>query len=325
MGFALRSGLSICTVDRQHLGLHYADNNYPGHSGWKEIVALAPAGSLLRSSVPTMDRSGELSNYPTDLLTSPPQDLEASLTATLPPLPTAIADKQSHVSSQPLSRRVETRTTGAALPQNRSNTDVEAVPASKKTATVPLADSLEPSQPASTASTTVHIQANQRQTPRSRFTELITAQHLSAWFLFTAAFIAIGLGGLHALEPGHGKTIVAAYLVGSKGTARHAVLLGMIVTASHTAGVLGLGVITLYASRYFVPEQLYPWLGAFSGITIAGLGCYMLLRRLTGTATDHSHTPGGSHSRWFFPKRTVDEGAEAKSKVRIKKMLRPNL
>jgi len=118
--------------------------------------------------------------------------------------------------------------------------------------------------------------------------------------LFTAAILAIGLGGLHALEPGHGKTIVAAYLVGSKGTARHAFLLGIIVTASHTVGVFALGAITLYASRYIVPEQLYPWLGALSGITIAGLGCYMLLRRLTGTATDHSHAPGTAHAHWMF-------------------------
>ena len=113
------------------------------------------------------------------------------------------------------------------------------------------------------------------------------------------------------MEPGHGKTIVAAYLVGSKGTARHAVLLGMIVTVSHTAGVFALGAITLYASRYIVPEQLYPWLGAFSGITIAGLGCYMLLRRLTGTATDHSHAPGAPHGHWMFWKRPRRRDAKA--------------
>jgi len=154
------------------------------------------------------------------------------------------------------------------------------------------------------------LRANRQQTPRSRFTELIQTQHLSAWFLFTAALIAIGLGGLHALEPGHGKTIVAAYLVGSKGTARHAVLLGMIVTASHTAGVFALGAITLYASRYIVPEQLYPWLGTLSGITIAGLGCYMLMRRLTGTATDHSHAPGEAHGRWMFWKRPTAKVTE---------------
>jgi nickel/cobalt exporter len=304
MGFVYEAAYPQ-TVDRQHVSLHYSDNNYPGHSGWKEIVALTAAGSLLRSSVPTTDRSGELSNYPTDLLTSPPQDLEASVVATLPPLPTGVANAQSHATSQPLSQRAEVPASGTTLPQNHSDAAAKAVPSS-----APVAGSLEPSQPASAASTTVHLQANQQQTPRSKFTELITAQHLSAWFLLTAAIIAVGLGGLHALEPGHGKTIVAAYLVGSKGTVRHAVLLGMIVTASHTAGVFALGAITLYASRFIVPEQLYPWLGALSGITITGLGCYMLLRRLTGTATDHSHTAGGSHSRWFFSKRPVDESVD---------------
>jgi high-affinity nickel-transport protein len=104
---------------------------------------------------------------------------------------------------------------------------------------------------------------------------------------------------LHALEPGHGKTIVAAYLVGSRGTAHHAFLLGLIVTASHTAGVFALGAITLYASRYIVPEQLYPWLGVFSGLTIAGLGGYMFLRRWSGLDLDHSHTSGQLHSHWF--------------------------
>ena len=166
-----------------------------------------------------------------------------------------------------------------------------------------------------TAPANLHLQANRQKTPRSRFTQLIQAEHLSAWFLFTAALIAIGLGGLHALEPGHGKTIVAAYLVGSKGTARHAVLLGLIVTASHTAGVFALGAVTLYASRYIVPEQLYPWLGAFSGITIAILGCYMLLRRLSGTATDHSHAPGSSHAHWMFWKRP--DGKEAGRDVNV--------
>ena len=150
----------------------------------------------------------------------------------------------------------------------------------------------------------LHLQANQQATPRSAFTELITTRSLSLWFLITAAFIALGLGALHALEPGHGKTIVAAYLVGSRGTARHALLLGLIVTASHTAGVFALGAITLYASRYIVPEQLYPWLGVFSGLTIAGLGGYMFLRRWSGLDLDHSHTSGQLHSHWFSSNKT---------------------
>jgi len=296
MGFVYE-GAYPPNVDRQHATLHYADNNYPGHAGWKEIVAQASAGSLLQSSVPQTDRSGELSNYPTDLLTSPPQVLEASLIAALPALPAASADSKQIHSSLPAAASApvlnQAKQMHAAVQQQRVTPDVA----------VPLASSPAPS-------TGMALQANQQKTPRSMFTELIQAEQLSVWFLFTAALIAIALGGLHALEPGHGKTIVAAYLVGSRGTARHAFLLGIIVTVSHTAGVFALGAITLYASRSIVPEQLYPWLGALSGITIAGLGSYMLMRRLTGTAADHAHAPGASHAHWMFWKRSPEKKTE---------------
>jgi ABC-type nickel/cobalt efflux system permease component RcnA len=92
---------------------------------------------------------------------------------------------------------------------------------------------------------------------------------------------------------------VAAYLVGSRGTAGHALLLGLLVTASHTAGVYLLGAVTLYASRYVVPERLYPWLGAASGILIALLGVSLLYRRLVaprtrgGAPVDHGHAHDG--------------------------------
>lgn len=291
------------SLDRQQVSLQYADHNYPGHTGWKEIVALASVGSLLRSSVPSTDRSSELSNYPTDLLTSPPQYLEASLLGTLPPLRATVDVTQPARALRPAS--VPSSGSVSALNQPKR----EALAAINRAIAPQVAMPASSSHPTSSSSSGLQLQANKQQTPRSRFTELIQTQHLSAWFLFTAALIAIGLGGLHALEPGHGKTIVAAYLVGSKGTARHAFLLGIIVTASHTVGVFGLGAITLYASRYIVPEQLYPWLGALSGITIAGLGCYMLLRRLTGTASDHSHAQGESHGRWMFWKRTADNEA----------------
>jgi ABC-type nickel/cobalt efflux system permease component RcnA len=288
-------------MDRQHAILHYADDNYAGHTGWKEIVSSTSAGSLLRSSVPATDRSGELSNYPTDLLTSPPQDLEASVVAALPISPAQAADTQAVLLSRPVA------VPGIVVKSTVEHRYRAAVSAIVKAPTHPVSAPVEPSELASAPATSMQLQANRQPTPRSKFTELIQEQHLSGWFLFTAALIAIGLGGLHALEPGHGKTIVAAYLVGSKGTARHAFLLGIIVTAAHTAGVFALGAITLYASRYIVPEQLYPWLGALSGITIAGLGCYMLLRRMSGTATDHSHAPGENQGHWMFWKRPSDE------------------
>jgi len=108
-----------------------------------------------------------------------------------------------------------------------------------------------------------------------------------------AAVVSATLGAFHALEPGHGKSVVAAYLIGSRGTAWHAVLLGLVVTASHTAGVYLLGGVTLYASRHIVPERLYPWLGVTSGLVIAGLGFYLFLRRYAGEPLPHGH--GHSH------------------------------
>ena len=294
-------------VDRAHVTLHYSDINYQGHSGWKEIIATAVAGNLIHSSVPSTDRSAELSNYPTDLLSSPPQALDASLEAVLPVLPAVeeVRQAQGHGSDAALSgvktRNVDLlKTQAKTLPQSRVEIPRTGTPAKREPVKVAAASGVITTATAAP----MRMSANRQQTPRSKFTELITEQHLSLWFLFTAAIIAMGLGALHALEPGHGKTIVAAYLVGSKGTARHAVLLGLIVTVSHTAGVFALGAITLYASSYIVPEQLYPWLGVFSGIIIAILGCYMFLRRWTGTATDHSHADGASHAHWFFARRT---------------------
>ena len=76
---------------------------------------------------------------------------------------------------------------------------------------------------------------------------------------------AFGWGAVHALSPGHGKAMVAAYLVGTRGTARHAVALGAIVTVTHTIGVFALGVVTLALSEYVVPEDLYPWLNLVAG------------------------------------------------------------
>src|SRR5262249_59424929 len=109
------------------------------------------------------------------------------------------------------------------------------------------------------------------QPPRSMVTELTTARQLSVGVIAFSLLVAIGLGAFHALEPGHGKTLVAAYLVGSRGTAWHAVLLGLTVTASHTIGVYALGCVALFASHYVLPEQLYLWLGFTSGLLIMGI------------------------------------------------------
>jgi len=131
--------------------------------------------------------------------------------------------------------------------------------------------------------------------PSSALADLVTANGIGFGFAASALVIAAGLGALHALEPGHGKTLVAAYLVGSRGTTWHAAMLGLIVTASHTAGVYLLGAATLYASRYVVPDRLYPWIAAGSGLAIAVLGVVLFLRRLAGRAVGHHHGHGHGH------------------------------
>ncbi len=132
-------------------------------------------------------------------------------------------------------------------------------------------------------------------------------QRVSLWFLFAAALISLGLGALHALEPGHGKAIVAAYLVDSRGTVRHAALLGVVVTVAHTASLFALGAIILYVSRSLLPEQLYPWLDVVSGLTIAALGTYLFLRRLTRVQLRHAHAAGQRHGHWFLSKQSAEQ------------------
>jgi nickel/cobalt exporter len=100
---------------------------------------------------------------------------------------------------------------------------------------------------------------------------------------------AFGWGALHALSPGHGKSMVAAYLVGTRGTARHAAALGATVTIAHTAGVFALGLVTLALSQYVVPEDLYPWLTLASGLLVVGVGITVLRSRLRATKHHHHH------------------------------------
>ena len=102
---------------------------------------------------------------------------------------------------------------------------------------------------------------------------------------------ALGWGALHALSPGHGKAMVAAYLVGTRGSARDAVVLGATVTVTHTIGVFALGLVTLSLSQYVLPERLYPWLTLVSGLMVVLVGAGVLRSRLRRS---HSH---GHHAR----------------------------
>jgi nickel/cobalt exporter len=255
LGFTYRAALPEAAevVER----LVYQDGNFPGRAGWQEIIAVAGAEVFLeQSSVPGTDRSRTLTDYPADLLNSPPQVLAAQM--------------------------VFRRSAAAPL------APVASIPASGQPASLHGS-----ANTAAVVGAPVGLAANAQRTPRSAFTELITTPRLSLGMLGLAFIVAAGLGALHALEPGHGKTVVAAYLVGTRGTARHALYLGMMVTATHTAGVYLLGVVTLYASQHVVPERLYPWLGIVSGVLIASVGAYLLLQRYADMI--HGHTHGHAH------------------------------
>jgi nickel/cobalt transporter (NicO) family protein len=117
-------------------------------------------------------------------------------------------------------------------------------------------------------------------------------------FLLAAAF---GWGALHALAPGHGKAMVAGYLVGSRGTPRHAVILGLTVTITHTFAVFLLGLVTLLAAQYVVPEDIYPWLSVISGLMVVAIGLAVMRSRfrrwrsLRARATDRDDRQRHEH------------------------------
>jgi nickel/cobalt exporter len=107
----------------------------------------------------------------------------------------------------------------------------------------------------------------------------ISGPHLGPRIAILAFLGAMLLGAVHALSPGHGKTIVGAYLIGSRGTPRHAVFLGSTVTITHTLGVFVVGFATLYASRFIVPERLFPILSMLSALLVLGMGILLLVQR----------------------------------------------
>ncbi|MBK7597481.1 MAG: sulfite exporter TauE/SafE family protein [Acidobacteria bacterium] len=131
---------------------------------------------------------------------------------------------------------------------------------------------------------------------KDRFAELIAVPKLTPGIVLIGLIFAMVLGGVHALSPGHGKTIVGAYLIGSRGTPRHAALLGLTVTITHTVGVYALGIITLFASKYVLPEKLYPILSLISGLLVLAIGLTMFAKRIRNIKGHHSHDHEHDHA-----------------------------
>ncbi len=241
----------------------YEDRNFPGRTGWKEIVVRHDGGAAIRSSFDRApDASAALTRYPADATVAPPQDLTARI-------------EFAPVTAGPRLR--------ARPPVMASATSANPV------AVVHNTESTFSQQQPVAAGTVV----------RGDYLSRMLGKRDIGWGMMLLGILAaFGIGAMHALSPGHGKTIVAAYLVGSRGTLRHAALLGFVVTFTHTFTVFLLGLGVLFFQQYVVPEKIMPVLGAISGLSIVCVGALLLYRRaraLTEDGHDHGHSHSHSH------------------------------
>ncbi len=242
----------------------YSDLNFPGRAGWKEIVIDHAADAVLHNaSQGAGDLSAALTVYPADPSITPPQALTAAVDWA-PKLAIPSAAKKTNPAVNP-----------------RQPTQLVAV------ATSPFTGQ-QPTAPGSVV--------------RGDFlSRMLQRKQLGSRLMLLCILAALGLGAMHAMSPGHGKTIVAAYLVGSRGSLKHAGLLGLVVTFTHTFTVFLLGLGVLFFQQFVVPEKIVPVLGMLSGLSIVLVGSSLLYRRAqalmgTGHHHDHDHGSGLVHS-----------------------------
>jgi nickel/cobalt transporter (NicO) family protein len=144
-------------------------------------------------------------------------------------------------------------------------------------------------------------------------TAMVSIADLSPSLMALCMAIAVTLGAIHALSPGHGKALVAAYLVGTRSRGRDAIVLGGIVTLTHTAGVFLLGIAALLASNWLLAEKLLPWLSITSGLVVFGVGIFMLITRIrqasrSASGHDPEREPKGHHHHQLDPEGGADNG-----------------
>ena len=237
--------------------LHFEDTNQRDRLGWREIV-VAPSAAI------AVFDSTAYNNAVTDELKAYPDILNAA----------------------PLNESV------VALSFTKGNVPANAVALHARAADVYAAPLSENDAATTTPGNAPAVSSNMIDSTLDRLTELISVPTLSPLVALFGLLFAVGLGGLHAMSPGHGKTIVGAYLVGSRGTAKHAAFLGLTVTITHTLGVFALGVITLFASQYILPETLFPVMSFVSGAIVLGIGLSLFVRRLRGAVGGATHQHG---------------------------------
>jgi ABC-type nickel/cobalt efflux system permease component RcnA len=123
---------------------------------------------------------------------------------------------------------------------------------------------------------------------------LIQNTNYGFWLIMLMAFV---FGAAHAMTPGHGKTLVAAYLVGERGTVWHAVYLGIVTTLTHTGIVIAIAIVLTFLPQE-AQQSFKQWiehgLGLVVGLIVVAMGFWLFLQRVAGRA-DHIHVGGGHH------------------------------
>jgi ABC-type nickel/cobalt efflux system permease component RcnA len=222
--------------------LDFTNENYLGRLGWHEIVVAPAAG---------------LSVYDTNAYNS---SLTGGLVDALPALPAA----------GPLDERSIQLTFGGKAP-------LQSKPLGARSDGVNVPKTTQAAAAVKPASANPPGNWIERRT--RLLVDTISGPTIEPGVAVLALLGALLLGAVHALSPGHGKAIVGAYLIGSRGTPRHAVFLGVTVTVTHTLGVFALGFATLYVSSFIVPERLFPILSLISAILVLGMGVTLLIQR----------------------------------------------
>jgi ABC-type nickel/cobalt efflux system permease component RcnA len=263
--------------------LAYADANHQGRVGWREITAVGDRATLEAADVPTTSASARLTAYPADQLSSPLDQRSATLRFHPggPPAPLA----GGPAAENPTSRCEAPRRGSVAEPGAGCSRLSPPPGAGAETGA---------GAPAETGAGAPAAGRGGVDRATAAFTALVGARSRSPGFVVVALLLAVVLGAAHALAPGHGKTVMAAYLVGLRGTLRQAATIGATVTLTHTAGVLLLGLV-LSTSRAVASERVYPWLGLGSGLLLAAVGAGLLLRARPGHPHPHAHPPDHPH------------------------------
>jgi nickel/cobalt exporter len=278
--------------------INYEDRNFAGRAGWKEIVVDHNEKTAIQhSSQSTRDLSQGLTLYPTDVSIAPPQDLTARVSWS----PVGGLNQPVDTSRSISSNESVAQPTRSAAPTTTQNAVPLPVQRDTAGAPKPAPRSFAQQQPAAPGTVV----------SGDYLSRLLQLRNIGWGTILLGLLAAFGLGAVHAMSPGHGKTIVAAYLVGSRGTVKHAALLGFVVTFTHTFTVFLLGLGVLFFQHEVIPEKITPILGVLSGLSIVGVGVMLLYQRgkallqpeqLHGHSHyshDHHHHHGG-HDHGHF-------------------------